>query len=74
MKEFLLAMAALALSGCAALECDTNWYETGRRDGLIGVEPQTDYYTDLCREDLDLSRYLNGWYAGTAMRPRETAF
>jgi hypothetical protein len=74
LKSILLAIALLALGGCAALECDTNWYETGRRDGLIGIEPQTDYYNRICKDELDLSRYLNGWHAGAAMRPRDSAF
>jgi hypothetical protein len=74
MRQALIgAFSMLALPGCAALECDTNWFETGRRDGLIGVQPQTEYYTGLCKERLDLARYLDGWHAGAAMRPRQSS-
>lgn len=71
LKNVALAAACAALAGCAALECDTNWYETGRRDGLIGVESQTDYFARVCGEDVDVLRYLEGWHAGRAMRSRD---
>ena len=64
----------LALSGCAALECDTNWFETGRRDGLLGAEAQAEYYARRCNGNVDVLRYLEGWHAGVALRPRQSAF
>jgi hypothetical protein len=73
LKNTALAMVCAALAGCAALECDTNWYETGRRDGLIGAETQVEYYSGRCDGNVDVLRYLEGWHAGTAMRPRISA-
>ena len=73
LKNLALAAACAALGGCAALECDTNWYETGRRDGLLGAESQAEYYGARCGPDVDVMRYLEGWSAGTAMRPRLSA-
>ena len=69
-----LAFLTAFLAGCAALECDTNWFETGRRDGLLGAPAQAEYYSGRCAGNVDVLRYLEGWYAGVAMRPRETAF
>lgn len=72
LKNTVLAMVCAALAGCATLECDTNWYETGRRDGLIGVESQAEYYIRRCDGNVDVLRYLDGWHAGAAMRPRDS--
>jgi hypothetical protein len=63
------------LSGCAAiakLECDTDWYETGRRDGRLGVSPQIDSYTARCGGNVDRARYAEGWEEGWEMRPHST--
>jgi hypothetical protein len=73
-KATLVAFVSATLSGCATLECDTNWYETGRRDALIGAETQVEYYVARCEGNVDVLRYLDGWYAGAAMRPRDSAF
>lgn len=72
--KVLILAACATFAGCAALECDTNWYETGRRDGLLGAESQAEYYSGLCSGNVDVLRYLEGWQAGVAMRPRVSAF
>ena len=69
-----LFAAAILLTGCAALECDTDWYETGRRDGRLGAQAQAEYYVGRCGPGVDVMRYLEGWYVGVSMRPRESAF
>jgi len=72
--KLVLTPLLLLLAGCAALECDTNWYETGRRDGLLGAESQAEYYGARCEGNVDVLRYLEGWHAGLAMRPRASTF
>lgn len=75
MRQALIgALSLLALGGCATLECDTDWYETGRRDGRLGAQPQVEYYAGRCKGNVDVLRYLDGWHLGVSMRPRESAF
>ena len=73
-KAVTAALALLALAGCAALECDTNWYETGRRDGILGAEREIESYAGRCGDKLDRARYAEGLQAGLGMRPRVSAF
>jgi hypothetical protein len=72
-RKIVLTPFLLLLGGCAALECDTDWYETGRRDGRLGAEAQAEYYVGRCGAEVDVMRYHDGWYAGAAMRPRVAA-
>ena len=75
MKKALLAALSLStLAGCAALECDTDWYETGRRDGVLGADSQIENYAARCGGKVDRARYLEGVQAGLAMRPRVSSF
>jgi hypothetical protein len=68
------ALALLALAGCAALECDTHWYETGRRDGVLGADREIESYAARCGDKLDRARYIEGLQVGLGMRPRVSAF
>jgi hypothetical protein len=71
MKKMLtLAACCMTLAGCAALECDTNWYETGRRDGILGADTQIENYARRCGGKLDRGRYTQGLQQGLSMRPR----
>jgi hypothetical protein len=72
-KTLALAAFCLAVPGCAAiakLDCDTDWYETGRRDGRLGASSQIESYAARCGGNVDRARYEEGWQAGSAMRPR----
>jgi hypothetical protein len=69
----VLLVIACALAGCAALECDTDWYETGRRDGRIGASEQADYYVARCGGKVDRKRYAEGWEVGRELRPHGPA-
>ena len=68
-KTLVLAAACLVLAGCATLACDTDWYETGRRDGRLGLSPQLDDYLARCGGNVDRARYTAGWKTGWNMRP-----
>lgn len=72
-----LAAFCVVLSGCAAiakLDCDTDWYETGRRDGRLGADSQIENYAARCDGNVDRARYAEGLQVGLAMRPRISAF
>jgi hypothetical protein len=76
-KTLVLAVGCLTLAGCAAiarLECDTDWYETGRRDGILGADSQLENYAARCGGKLDRGRYAEGLQVGLGMRPRISAF
>ena len=68
-KTLVCAAGCLVLSGCATLACDTDWYETGRRDGRLGLSPQLDDYIARCGGNVDRARYTAGWKTGWNMRP-----
>ena len=74
MKGSLVAFLALALTGCAALECNTDWFETGRRDGLMGADYEIESYVERCEGNVDRARYRAGWEDGSGQRPRGSAF
>ena len=45
----------------------SNWYELGFRDGLAGIQPQTDQYDAQCKvhtASIDRGRYMEGWQHG----------
>jgi hypothetical protein len=71
-RTFLLAVACLALvAGCAgvyALDCKSNWYAVGQRDGLERLSPQDDLHTLSCPGGVDTARYREGWRDGLARR------
>ena len=71
MQKALILAAGLTLGGCAGLECDTDWFETGRRDGRLGASSQVDSYISRCgAAKVDRARYEEGWEEGRDMRPR----
>jgi hypothetical protein len=69
------ALAAFALvAGCAGVDCGSDWYSIGSRDGRIGAESQADAYAARCGGQVDRARYHEGLQAGLAMRPRVPSF
>jgi hypothetical protein len=73
-KALIVALYLWTLAGCAALGCDTNWFETGRRDGILGADREIENYAARCGGKLDRARYTEGLQAGLGMRPRISAF
>ena len=61
---------AMTLAGCASLDCGTDWYATGQRDGRIGADSQIENYAARCGGNVDRGRYAEGLDSGRAMRPR----
>lgn len=71
-ERVIIAAAFLAAgAGCAslgALECKSNWYALGQRDGHAGASPQV--YAQSCPGAVDLARYREGWRDGFSETPR----
>ena len=65
----LLACSAV-LAGCAGLDCGSDWYATGQRDGRLGADSQIESYAARCGGNVDRGRYAEGLQSGLAMRPR----
>ena len=66
-----LLMAALFVASCAAMtnsECRAaNWYDTGYRDGLLGMQRMDAAYDEQCGKQgarPDLVAYAKGWQEG----------
>jgi hypothetical protein len=66
----ILAASCMTLAGCAGLDCGSDWYATGQRDGRIGADSQIENYAARCGGNVDRGRYASGWDDGRAMRPR----
>ena len=67
MQGLIAAVFFAATAGCAglgALECKSNWYAVGQRDGLEGVSPQDELYAQSCSGAVDAVRYREGWRDG----------
>ena len=64
----VLIIISLALGGCA-VNCGSDWRETGANEGRLGAEPQFERYAGACG-NFDRARYEEGWREGFAMRPR----
>jgi hypothetical protein len=75
MKAPLLSVTvlavALAAAGCAGMdagECrSASWYDLGFRDGLFGLQQQSDIYANQCKAHgapVDMPRYAEGWRHG----------
>ena len=74
MKPILAAAGCVLLSsGCASLDCNSDWHAIGQRDGRIGAESQAGRYAMQCPQ-IDRARYAEGLQAGFAMRPRVPSF
>ena len=72
MKIFMAGLAGLLLAGCAGLasvDCTTDAYSLGARDGRLGATPQAELYAQRCGTAPDLEKYNAGWAAGRAQRP-----
>lgn len=74
MKKALMLAACAILTGCAGLDCGSDWYATGQRDGRIGAEHQIENYAARCGGNVDRTRYAEGWQEGWAQRPRISSF
>lgn len=72
MKTSIAAAALLLIAGCAGLssvDCTTDAYSLGARDGRLGATPQAELYAQRCGTAPDLQKYNEGWAAGRAQRP-----
>jgi hypothetical protein len=69
MKKFLVVAFATITAGCAGLDCGSDWYATGQRDGRIGADSQIENYAARCGGNVDRGRYASGLQSGLAMRP-----
>ena len=74
MEDMRTALLAVMLAGCAGTDCGADWYAIGQRDGRLGAESQVESYAARCNVQVDRSRYVEGWQAGAAMRPRVPSF
>jgi hypothetical protein len=74
MRHILAAAWVAASLGCAGLDCGSDWYAIGQRDGRIGAESQAERYAAQCGGKMDRARYAEGLQAGAAMRPRVPSF
>jgi len=73
MKNALLLVVAV-LAGCASVDCESDWFAIGQRDGRLGAHPQADRYAGSCPGKVDATRYSEGWADGFDQRPRIIAF
>ena len=76
MRILLTVACVTMLAGCARLEeldCGTDWYVLGRRDGILGADSQSNVYARRCGGAVDDVRYRNGWQDGFRSRPRPPA-
>ncbi|MGQ0653245.1 MAG: DUF2799 domain-containing protein [Betaproteobacteria bacterium] len=71
MRALLLPVIALTLAACASMhagECrSASWYDLGFRDGLFGLQNQSDIYATQCNTHgatVDMPRYAEGWRHG----------
>ena len=72
MRAFLLvAVSSLTLAACAPLTAEqcraSGWYDVGYRDGLFGMQAQTETYEYQCKAHnapFDRPRYAEGWRHG----------
>lgn len=75
MKHMVAAAGCVLLAaGCAGIDCNSDWYAIGQRDGRIGAESQAERYAAQCGAQVDRARYAEGLQAGFAMRPRVPSF
>jgi len=64
MRLLLVVASLVALAGCAvfgAPDCDSDWYEVGQRDGILGAPWQYENYAQRCGDAVDAVRYREGW-------------
>ena len=69
----VIPVLVLLCAGCATVDCNSNWFEIGQRDGRLGADSQVESYSGSCPQ-VDRARYAEGHQAGLAMRPRISAF
>jgi len=67
MRNALLLLCVL-LGGCATLDCGSDWFATGQRDGRINAGSQAERYAVKC-PGIDAARYSEGYGDGFAQRP-----
>lgn len=67
----VVAFSGLTLAGCAPLSAEqcraAGWYDVGYRDGLFGMQAQTETYESQCKAQnapFDRPRYAEGWRHG----------
>lgn len=67
---FALFAATAGCAGLGTLDCKSNWYAVGQRDGRLHVSPQDDFYALSCPGAVDVARYRQGWRDGFSETPR----
>ena len=67
----LLALACLTATGCVAMDAaqcrSANWFDTGFRDGLAGLQRMDAIYDHQCGKygtKTDVAAYAVGWQDG----------
>ena len=67
MYRFLLLLPFL-VAGCATVDCGSDWFAIGQRDGRINAGSQAERYAVKCT-GIDTARYGEGYREGFAQRP-----
>jgi len=65
--RFLLLLPFL-VAGCATVDCGSDWFAIGQRDGRINAGSQAERYAVKCT-GIDTARYGEGYREGFAQRP-----
>ena len=76
-KTLAFAAYCAVIAGCAGtggIDCSSDWYGIGQRDGRLGADSQAERYAARCSGQVDRQRYEEGLSAGLAMRPRIPSF
>jgi hypothetical protein len=70
-RPVIALTAVLATAACAGLDAgqcrSASWYDLGFRDGLYGLQNQSDLYATQCKSHgaaVDMARYAEGWRHG----------
>jgi hypothetical protein len=78
MRSILLALGlvscAVLLSGCASgavVECQgVDWYQTGKRDAIMGARDESKVIAESCGSAFDAARYRQGFDEGLRGQPK----
>jgi hypothetical protein len=72
----LVRLLCFLVSGCAGVDCTSDAYALGLRDGRLGaqLDAQADLYGTRCGAPIDKTRYAEGLRDGLRARPNIAAF
>ena len=80
LRRVLLPLALLSTTACTTVNsgfaalapnCSQDWYQAGKRDGRLGLQPWDVQYDASCGGRFDRPRYVTGWQAGASDRPAQ---